>query len=131
MTRQRKAILQTLKAVDTHPTADEIYQMVRQQLPTVSLGTVYRNLEILCQHGLVRKLELGGSQRRYDGDINEHYHVRCIHCGRVGDVEVTAMSVVEHFHPEHRDFEIIGHRLDFIGICSECKKEHAGVQRTG
>jgi Fur family ferric uptake transcriptional regulator len=69
MTRQRKVILEELRNVDTHPSADEIYEMVRKRLPHISLGTVYRNLEILSETGAIQKLELGCAQKKFDGKV--------------------------------------------------------------
>ena len=86
MTRQRMVILEELKKVRTHPTADELYAMVRARLPRISLGTVYRNLDFLAETGEILKLEAAGSIRRFDGDIRPHQHIRCTNCGRVGDV---------------------------------------------
>ena len=85
MTRQRNVILEELRKVDTHPSADEVYDMVRRRLPRISLGTVYRNLEILSQNGRIQKLEIGGTQKRFDGNPANHYHLRCIHCDRLAD----------------------------------------------
>jgi Fur family ferric uptake transcriptional regulator len=81
MTRQRRTIMEVLEKVDNHPAADEIYEMVRHKLPHISLGTVYRNLDVLSEHGLIRKMEFAGSQRRFDGRRNNHYHLRCTGCG--------------------------------------------------
>ena len=67
-------------------TADEVYSRVRRRLPNISLGTVYRNLDVLSQAGFVRKLCLGGGQRRYDGRLGRHYHVRCAGCGVISDI---------------------------------------------
>lgn len=131
ITRQRKAILDCLRGVDTHPTADEIYQMVRRRMPKVSLGTVYRNLELLCQYGEILKLELGGSQRRYDGNLKKHYHVRCVQCGRVGDIMINPTRIPDTFSFKHENFEITGHRLDFIGICIDCKRKKKPRAKNG
>jgi len=84
LTNQRRIILEELKSVTTHPTADEIYGMVRQKMPRISLGTVYRNLEVLSSLGLVRKLENAAGQKRFDGDVSPHHHIRCEVCGKVG-----------------------------------------------
>ena len=86
MTRQRAVILEELRKVKTHPTADELYSIVRERLPRISLGTVYRNLDFLADTGEIRRLEAAGTTKRFDGDISWHQHVRCIHCGRIGDV---------------------------------------------
>ncbi|MBW2172694.1 MAG: transcriptional repressor, partial [Deltaproteobacteria bacterium] len=86
MTPQRKVILEELRMADSHLTADDVYKMVRARLPRISLGTVYRNLEILSRLGMIHKLELGGMQKRFDGKTQDHYHLRCLRCGRIDDV---------------------------------------------
>jgi len=122
MTRQRQVILEELKSVRTHPTADEIHRMVRQRLPRVSLGTIYRNLEMLVECRLVQKLELAGSQGRFDGNAEPHYHVRCTECGQVRDLMDVPVAVKEKDFQSVTDFEIRGHRLEFFGLCPDCKK---------
>ncbi len=129
MTRQRRTILEELRKVNSHPPADEVYKLVRRRLPRISLGTVYRNLETLSSRGLIRKLELGGSQRRFDGDIRNHYHVRCVCCGHVEDVPVEPVAELENVLRGLSDFEVIGHRLEFIGLCPECKKGEADFRK--
>lgn len=86
MTRQRAVILEELRKTKSHPTADELYSIVRERLPRISLGTVYRNLDFLADSGEIRRLEAAGSTKRFDGDISWHQHVRCLRCGRIGDV---------------------------------------------
>jgi Fur family ferric uptake transcriptional regulator len=125
ITRQRQVILEELRKVTTHPTADEVCQMVRRRMPRISLGTVYRNLEILSDYGLVQKLELAGSQRRFDGNTNPHYHVRCNGCNRVEDLPAQPISIPETAIQEMTDFEITGHRVEFYGLCPGCKKGNA------
>ncbi len=78
MTRQRQVILEELRHMNTHPGADEIHEVVRRRLPRISLGTVYRNLDILCELGEIQKLEFGGTLKRFDGDPGAHYHIRCV-----------------------------------------------------
>lgn len=130
MTRQRQVILEELRRTTSHPTADDVYDMVRQRLPKVSLGTVYRNLDILSTRGLIRKLELGGTQRRFDGNATDHYHVRCIRCGRVDDVPTQPLTTIENALRKVTDYDIIGHQLEFIGLCPQCKKEAPGSYRS-
>lgn len=123
MTRQRRIILEELRKLHSHPTADEVYDTVRKRIPRISLGTVYRNLEILSQWGLAQKLDLAGSPRRFDGSTEEHYHVRCVRCGEVQDLPVEPLGDLEEPIRCNTDFEIIGHRLNFIGYCPTCKRE--------
>ena len=125
MTQQRKIILEELRKLDSHPTADEVYDTVRKRMPRISLGTVYRNLEILSQWGLARRLDLAGNRRRFDGSTEEHYHVRCVRCGEVEDVPVEPQRHLEESARSNTDFEIIGHRLNFLGLCPRCRNEAA------
>jgi Fur family ferric uptake transcriptional regulator len=122
MTLQRKIILDALDDVNFHPTADQVYEVVRQHLPRISLGTVYRNLEILSAHGMIRKLEFGGAQKRFDSDMSNHYHVRCIECGRVDDVKGGKAVAIVEIPQEQNGYDVVGHRLEFIGICPACKQ---------
>ena len=123
MTRQRKIILEELRKVKTHPSADEIYEMVRLRLPRISLGTVYRNLEILSELGEIQKLQLSGALKRFDWDTNKHYHIRCVRCNRVDDAPIAPLNQIEDELYESTVFEIIGHNLEFVGLCPECSKK--------
>lgn len=122
MTRQRRVILDELRKVTSHPTADELYRKVRRRLPRISLGTVYRNLEVLSGSGSILKLDLAGRQRRFDGDLSPHYHVRCVQCGRVEDVVAAPQTGLENSPTDAKGYRIIGHRLEFTGICPRCQK---------
>jgi len=122
MTKQRKAMLEEIKKSKSHPTADKIYDLVKKKIPGISLGTVYRNLEILSKEGLVRKLELAHTQRRYDGNIKNHYHVLCTECGRVDDLITMGDDNIEELLGVRSYYRINGHRLKFFGLCPDCKK---------
>jgi len=128
ITPQRQAILEELRRLTSHPTADEVHTLVRQRLPRVSLGTVYRNLEMLSDCGLIQKLEMGGGQRRFDGNTGDHYHVRCVRCGRVEDAPVKLVPAIDDALREVSGYEVMGHRLEFIGVCPACRKEGPLVQ---
>ncbi len=96
MTPQRKTILEVLQQSNAHPSADEIYDLVRKRLPNVSLGTIYRNLELLSGSGAIQKLELGGTIKRYDWNPKKHYHIRCTRCGRVDDAPIAPLKQLEN-----------------------------------
>ncbi len=121
MTRQRQVVLEQVRKVHSHPTADEVYEMVRLRLPKVSLGTVYRNLDRLSREGLISTIE-GPGQRRYDGDMDDHAHLRCTRCGYVGDVEPIEVPL-EQLSNTVGDFEISGCRVELLGICGGCRNE--------
>jgi Fur family ferric uptake transcriptional regulator len=115
--------MKALNGVDSHPSADEIYDMVRRELPQISLGTVYRNLELLSEHGLIKKLEFSSSQRRFDGIIRNHYHLRCTGCGQIEDSGLEPIATLEEDLRKISDYDIVGHRLEFIGLCPKCKQK--------
>ena len=127
MTRQRAVILEELRNSDAHPSADELYQMVRKKLPRISLGTVYRNLEILSELGKIQKLELSGGVKRYDWDPCRHYHIRCVRCNTVANTPLAPLNQLEDELYKTTVFEIIGHNLEFTGLCPGCslKQEKA------
>ena len=122
-TPQRKVILEELCAVKTHPTAAELYDLVRRQLPRVSLGTVYRNLEVLHGDGLIRKLEFAGTESRFDGDMSEHYHVRCTDCGHIADVFDLGPGGKPAQPAELAGYRIQGFRLEYLGVCPDCQRD--------
>jgi Fur family ferric uptake transcriptional regulator len=119
MTRQRLVILEELRGTRTHPTADELHHMVRARLPRVSLGTVYRNLDILAEEGAVLKLEPAGGGRRFDGSVLPHHHVRCVRCGRVADI-MCPVSIPETDGLCPPGFRITAARVEFDGVCDFC-----------
>jgi len=126
MTQQRKVILEEVKRLGTHPTADEVYEAVRKRLPKVSLGTVYRNLDLLSKEGYIRKIDPAYPQMRFDANTDDHYHVVCMACGRVDDVSVEPpKGDIDHMEKriiQISKYTILGHNLEFLGLCPECRK---------
>lgn len=121
LSKQRKVILEELQKVKTHPTADEVYDMVRKIIPRISLGTVYRNLEFLSGKGLVLKLGAPGEQKRFDGNPAPHPHIRCQVCTAVADVEC---EVEIPYIPDTctSGFKILNTNVEFVGVCPKCQK---------
>ncbi len=129
MTTQRKLILEELRRVRSHPTADQVYELVRRRLPKISLGTVYRNLDLLAQAGDV--LRIGGemTQMRFDGRTCPHYHIRCTQCGRVDDIEAGPVLGIEDAVRSKTDYQLTGHTIEFQGVCPACRKEMGRSRR--
>ena len=131
MTHQRQLILEEVRKTRSHLSADEIYARVRERLPRVSLGTVYRNLDILNSCGFIRRLEPGHPQMRFDGNTKEHYHVICTQCGRVRDacIEPTdnTLENLENALGKLTRYGIFGHKLEFMGLCPKCKSESKDI----
>jgi len=121
LSKQRKVILEELRKVKTHPTADEVYDMVRKIIPRISLGTVYRNLEFLSSKGLVLKLGAPGAQKRFDGTPEPHPHIRCAICTAVADVECE-IEVPEIPSSCTSGFKILNTNVEFVGVCPKCQE---------
>ena len=121
-TRQRKVLLDELRGLDTHPTADELYELVRRKIPNISLGTVYRNLENFSRQGVILKIELSGDRKRFDGNTKPHLHFRCEQCERVTDVFTDKMAAIEDII---NSIQTEAHRIDSFyvelkGVCKQC-----------
>ena len=84
-TKQRELLLGAIRSTDTHPTADELFQIVRRDLPAISLATVYRNLNYMVEEGLVRRIAVPGMTDRFDHCLESHDHMICDHCGGIFD----------------------------------------------
>ncbi len=123
ITNQRQVILEELRKVTSHPTANEVYDMVRKRLPRIGLGTVYRNLELLADCEIIKKLKVGGEQKRFDGNPAPHYHIRCSQCGRVDDVDVEPNQDLEQKAALSSGYEILGHHVEFTGRCTACQEQ--------
>jgi Fur family ferric uptake transcriptional regulator len=123
LTSQRQVILEELQKVTSHPTANEVYDMVRKRLPRIGLGTVYRNLDLLAEKGIIKKLEVGGEQKRFDGDTSPHYHIRCVRCNRVEDIFIERDKKLEKNAASCCNYKILDHHVQFSGICSNCLPE--------
>lgn len=123
-TEQRAAVFRYLVSTDVHPTADEVYLAVREDLPAISLATVYKSLETLVGCGLAVKLTYADHSARYDGNTDPHHHARCMACGRVLDIagEIPAADI-EELRRNASGFTVTGYRLELAGYCSECLPE--------
>lgn len=118
--RQRACIKEYLDSTYEHPTADTVYMNVRQQYPNISLGTVYRNLNLLAEIGEAKKITtpLGGD--RFDGNVHPHYHFCCTSCGCVSDLDIQPMEQINEMARQQFNGKIEGHSMMFYGICNKC-----------
>ena len=129
MTRQRMVILEELRKVKTHPTADELYAMVRTRMPRISLGTVYRNLEKMVEQGMVAKYNVDGTSSacfEYLG-AEEHchktscFHCKCEKCGKLIHLHCEDVVKLEQHLMDRHGFRMDPCRTVFYGICEECR----------
>lgn len=125
--KQRNAVLKVLGKKNYHPTVDEIYSVVKDDFPKISLATVYRNVEQLCQMGKIWKVEIADGPSRYDGNMDKHFHICCERCGEVADAAIDG-NVAELIDPSGvaDKFIVTGYRVEFYGICSRCRNSDAG-----
>ena len=128
MTNQRQIILEELQKSRLHMTADELYGVVKRKNARISLATVYRNLELLSETGMIAKLEVGGRQKCFDSDVLGHDHVICVQCHRVENV---LLEETKEDYPSHGvvdGYIITGRRLEFVGLCPKCQKKNREIE---
>ena len=118
-TRQRQIILEELRKWKYHPSAKEVYNIVKVRLPNVSLGTVYRSLGVLKELGLIRRLD-HGEYSRYETNLSDHYHLFCTKCGQVFDIDTSILEKLNIQNLEANGFQINGHTLELYGLCPNC-----------
>lgn len=129
-TEQRAAVFRFLMSTDMHPTADEVFLAVRQDVSVISLATVYKSLETLVGCGLAGKLTYGDGSARYDGRTDPHHHARCLTCSRIFDVAGTLPSdEIHELHERAQGFHVTGYRLELTGYCNHCEDALTGKER--
>ena len=121
--RQRESIKACLMRRKDHPTADALYTSIREQFPNISLGTVYRNLNLLVDLGEIRKFSCGDGTDHFDYDTSPHYHFVCRRCGRITDIPMEAASGLEEKAAVHVEGTIEDHTIFFYGVCADCQQE--------
>lgn len=121
ITPQRHAILSYLLESMEHPTADEIYRSLEPQFPSMSVATVYNNLKMFIEAGMVHELTYGDNSSRFDANITDHYNVICQQCGKIEDFSYPSLEAVEQQAARHTGFQISGHRMELYGTCADCR----------
>jgi Fe2+ or Zn2+ uptake regulation protein len=130
-TLQRRVIRETVRSSRIHPTAEHVYDQVRRRLPRISLGTVYRNLQLLVSEGELQVWSRGG-RARFDGDLSDHDHFVCEACGLLLDLERPATALSTEKRLRARGHEVNDRVLDFIGLCRDCRRSRKqGPRRDG
>ena len=129
-TLQRSLVLEAVKYLHCHATADDIYYLIVTKHPNISRGTVYRNLNLLSDIGEIRKVEIPSGADRFDHECHPHYHARCIECNRVFNVDMEFISDLQKNIKDTQGFEFTGHDLIFKGICLECNGRRESNHKT-
>lgn len=127
MTKQKRVIREVLCSTTSHPTADWIFEEAKKQIPDISQGTVYRNLQVLLEEGKILELNYGKSQSRYDGNVQPHYHFVCSCCGRVLDFPAENLQLGAALAAAPGRVE--EHRLECYGVCWDCLRSEESKKK--
>lgn len=119
--KQRESILTFLQSTKTHPTAEQIYNYIKKEIPNISLGTIYRNLNELTQKQQILKITTKDGIDRYDGTIKKHYHFICNKCKNITDLNISLNQNIEQEANKTLDAIILDHEINFQGICKNCQ----------
>ena len=120
-TRQRRLVYDAVIGTETHPTAEWVYEVVRRAMPKISLGTVYRNLQVLVGEGRLKSFQRDG-RARYDGDLAPHDHFACDRCGLFLDIPRAAEVLPAEKRLRARGFVVSERVLEFHGLCRKCRR---------
>ena len=131
VTPQRLAIIKALLGSGEHPRADAIFAAVRRQHPYISLATVHRTLETLCDIGEARKVTMLHDSARYDGNITPHHHVVCVKCRRIRDIEIPRLDRLLAGQSELGEFTVLSSSLEIHALCEDCGAKRARADRKG
>ena len=123
LTPQRLEIINILSKKDKHWTVDEIYQLLNEKMPSVSITTVYNNVHLFVELELVKEIQFGEGLSKYEWKKGDHYHIVCSICGEIVDIWYPTLREVEVFAKSISKFHISSHNLQFYGICDQCQKE--------
>jgi len=119
--KQRHTILRVVMHSKDHPRADWVYDQVRQEIPNISMGTVYRNLKSLVKSGDIRQLDIADGTTRFDGNTDNHYHFRCEECGHIFDLDEPVDQAISERVAENTGFRVYRQRMELIGLCNACQ----------
>ena len=122
-TIQKDLVRNAVYEMKRHVTANEVYEFIKESYPTIGKGTVYRNLDILVEEGALRKVEVSEGPNRFDFTLKNHYHVKCVKCCEVSDVDMDEIpDLMKKIHDTH-GIEFLDYDISFKGICSKCREE--------
>lgn len=121
-TSQKQAILDWVMAAKHHPTAEEVYQGVKQQIPSISFTTVYRNLNLLSSAGQIKEVQFVDKKKRYEGHIEDHQHFICGACHRIIDMQLSKLLNVEEISQKLQCHKVESFNLELIGLCAACRQ---------
>ena len=123
LTSQRRAVLEALKEFKGHPSAEEVYLLVKRRNPRVPLGTVYQALSVLEEIGLIEAKHWSESPVRYDLNTDPHYDIRCTRCGEVAEIPSVEFEDLAARIQENTPYQVTSTALVIEGVCPDCLTE--------
>lgn len=122
-TIQKELVLNAVMMMRRHVTAEEVYDYIKTDYPTIGKGTVYRNLGILADEKKIRRVEIPGGADCFDFTLEKHYHIRCIGCGKVFDVDMDEIKTLDSFIHDRHGMKFLDYDIVFKGICKDCQNK--------
>lgn len=122
-TIQKELVLDAVRSLQNHAAADEVYAFIAKDHPSIGKATVYRNLNILAEDGEIRKVGIPDGSDRYDHMLKEHYHVKCINCNHVFDVDMDVVPDLKTYIHDTHGIQFLSYEILFKGVCSACQKK--------
>lgn len=130
-TIQKELVLSAVMEMHRHVTADEVYDFIRGDHPNIGKGTVYRNLGILAEEDKIRRIEIPNGPDRFDFTLKRHYHVRCVDCGEVFDVDMDAVDDMESKIRDTHGMLFLDYDILFKGVCPACQERRKSYGQQG
>ena len=133
--KQREAVLNAVLWSNGHPNAETVYENVRKEIPHISLGTVYRNLNLLVEKGMIKKIYMPSQSDRFDKELEHHDHIYCEGCHQLFDISTSNLNEINQIVEKETGFQILSHDIVFQGLCKNCQKkkkiegENYGIKR--
>jgi len=121
LTKQRDAVFQVIVEHDGHPTANEVYELARKKLPTISFATVYNSLRYLKDAGLIAEISFAHAANRYDSMLERHDHAICTNCGKLVDLDMELSEELMKLAARRSRFKAESIHLTLRGLCSDCR----------
>ena len=123
---QRQLLQRIIEHSRDHPTALVVFEKAREQMPSISLGTVYRNLQLLVDQGILLERKNGNQPARYEANRQRHYHISCVQCGALEDLSVPYQEVLDRRVQRMVRYRLQEHRMEFYGVCPRCQERSEG-----
>lgn len=122
LTPQRLAVYKYLISTKEHPSAEVIYKALQPDYPTMSLATVYKAVKTLVEVNLVKEINVGEGNFRYDGNNSDHAHIQCTSCNQVNDLEGVSFSNLNKIAEDNSGYQVVYNKVFFYGLCKECQQ---------